>query len=203
MTAMRAATFASRKWTRCARRASARLDPLGQGRRGAELPGDNMASLFRPGFNVIGTANTRDQGVNELSAALGRRFNYVHPDRRRPEDGSEDRAAVGGTARTLQPAGQPACRSSNCSRRSSAKSATARNRRRQLEEAEHDAFHRRSDRGGTRRDTLPAVLRRKEVGPADIARNMVGGGEGGPGGQGRAEGVRDAAGEEVAKEKAC
>ena len=32
----------------------------------------------RPGFNVIATANTRDQGVNELSAALKRRFNYVY-----------------------------------------------------------------------------------------------------------------------------
>ena len=34
--------------------------------------------LARPGFNVIATANTRDQGVNELSAALKRRFNYVY-----------------------------------------------------------------------------------------------------------------------------
>jgi MoxR-like ATPase len=32
----------------------------------------------RPGFNIIATANTRDQGVNELSAALKRRFNYIH-----------------------------------------------------------------------------------------------------------------------------
>jgi len=29
------------------------------------------------GFNVIGTANTRDRGVNEMSAALKRRFNFV------------------------------------------------------------------------------------------------------------------------------
>jgi MoxR-like ATPase len=42
-----------------------------------ELPGDNMV-FAKPGFNVIGTANTRDQGVNELSAALKRRFNYVY-----------------------------------------------------------------------------------------------------------------------------
>ncbi len=41
-----------------------------------ELPGANMV-FARPGFNVIATANTRDQGVNELSAALKRRFNYV------------------------------------------------------------------------------------------------------------------------------
>ncbi|MBN9521705.1 AAA family ATPase [bacterium] len=42
-----------------------------------ELPGDTMV-FARPGFNVIATANTRDQGVNELSAALKRRFNYVY-----------------------------------------------------------------------------------------------------------------------------
>jgi len=42
-----------------------------------ELPDANMV-WARPGFNVIATANTRDQGVNELSAALKRRFNYVH-----------------------------------------------------------------------------------------------------------------------------
>ncbi len=42
-----------------------------------ELPGDNMV-WARKGFNVIATANTRDQGVNELSAALKRRFNYIY-----------------------------------------------------------------------------------------------------------------------------
>jgi len=31
----------------------------------------------RKGFNIIGTANTRDRGVNELSSALKRRFNTV------------------------------------------------------------------------------------------------------------------------------
>src|SRR3954468_18566138 len=42
-----------------------------------ELPDANMV-FARPGFNVIATANSRDQGVNDLSAALKRRFNYVH-----------------------------------------------------------------------------------------------------------------------------
>ena len=42
-----------------------------------ELP-DHNTVWARPGFNVIATANTRDQGVNELSAALKRRFNYIH-----------------------------------------------------------------------------------------------------------------------------
>lgn len=32
--------------------------------------------LSRPGFNVIATANLRDRGVNEMSAALKRRFNF-------------------------------------------------------------------------------------------------------------------------------
>lgn len=30
----------------------------------------------KPGFNIIGTANTRDKGVNEMSGALKRRFNF-------------------------------------------------------------------------------------------------------------------------------
>ena len=42
-----------------------------------ELPDSNMV-FARPGFNIIATANTRDQGVNELSAALKRRVNYVY-----------------------------------------------------------------------------------------------------------------------------
>ncbi|QDT48951.1 AAA domain (dynein-related subfamily) [Symmachiella dynata] len=42
-----------------------------------ELP-DANTMWAKPGFNVIATANTRDQGVNDLSAALKRRFNYVH-----------------------------------------------------------------------------------------------------------------------------
>ncbi|MCC9600284.1 AAA family ATPase [Stieleria sp. JC731] len=42
-----------------------------------ELPDANMV-WAKPGFNVIATANSRDQGVNELSAALKRRFNYIH-----------------------------------------------------------------------------------------------------------------------------
>lgn len=32
----------------------------------------------KPGFNVIATANSRDRGVNDLSSALKRRFNFVH-----------------------------------------------------------------------------------------------------------------------------
>lgn len=40
-----------------------------------ELEDDGL--LFaRSGFNIIGTANTRDKGVNEMSSALKRRFNF-------------------------------------------------------------------------------------------------------------------------------
>src|SRR4029078_11583790 len=42
-----------------------------------ELPDANTV-YAKPGFNIIATANSRDQGVNDLSAALKRRFNYVH-----------------------------------------------------------------------------------------------------------------------------
>lgn len=38
--------------------------------------GDDGLVFARPGFNIIGTANTRDKGVNEMSGALKRRFNF-------------------------------------------------------------------------------------------------------------------------------
>ena len=41
-----------------------------------ELPDDKRSLFARIGFNVIATANTRDRGVNEMSAALKRRFNF-------------------------------------------------------------------------------------------------------------------------------
>ena len=46
-----------------------------------ELGGSDRVLHARPGFNVIGTANTRDRGVHEMSSALKRRFNFetVHP----------------------------------------------------------------------------------------------------------------------------
>jgi MoxR-like ATPase len=46
-----------------------------------ELDGANRVLHARPGFNVIATANIRDRGVNEMSSALKRRFNFetVHP----------------------------------------------------------------------------------------------------------------------------
>jgi MoxR-like ATPase len=42
-----------------------------------ELRGEDGVAYARPGFNIIATANSRDRGVNELSTALKRRFNFV------------------------------------------------------------------------------------------------------------------------------
>jgi MoxR-like ATPase len=46
-----------------------------------ELEGGERLLFARPGFNVLATANIRDRGVNEMSSALKRRFNFetVHP----------------------------------------------------------------------------------------------------------------------------
>lgn len=41
-----------------------------------ELTGADAMVFATDGFNVIATANTRDRGVNEMSAALKRRFNF-------------------------------------------------------------------------------------------------------------------------------
>ncbi|MFI6516877.1 AAA family ATPase [Spirillospora sp. NPDC050679] len=41
-----------------------------------ELTGPDAMVFAREGFNVVATANTRDRGVNEMSAALKRRFNF-------------------------------------------------------------------------------------------------------------------------------
>jgi MoxR-like ATPase len=41
-----------------------------------ELDDEHRVLLAKRGFNVIGTANLRDRGVNEMSSALKRRFNF-------------------------------------------------------------------------------------------------------------------------------
>ena len=41
-----------------------------------EFTGEDAVCLARKGFNIIATANTRDRGVNEMSSALKRRFNF-------------------------------------------------------------------------------------------------------------------------------
>ncbi|MFN8606157.1 MAG: AAA family ATPase [Vulcanimicrobiota bacterium] len=46
-----------------------------------ELEGPDSQLYARQGFNILATANTRDRGTNEMSAALKRRFNFetVYP----------------------------------------------------------------------------------------------------------------------------
>ncbi|WP_130340835.1 ATP-binding protein [Micromonospora kangleipakensis] len=41
-----------------------------------ELTGDDAMVFAHEGFNIIATANTRDRGVNDMSSALKRRFNF-------------------------------------------------------------------------------------------------------------------------------
>ncbi len=41
-----------------------------------EFEGGDAVLHAQPGFNIIATANTRDRGVHEMSAALRRRFNF-------------------------------------------------------------------------------------------------------------------------------
>ena len=50
------------------------LAPVGEEDLG---PGAEHRSAGQKGFSVIATANTRDRGVNDMSAALKRRFNIV------------------------------------------------------------------------------------------------------------------------------
>lgn len=42
-----------------------------------ELASGENVVFAEPGFNIIATANSRDRGVNDLSTALKRRFNFV------------------------------------------------------------------------------------------------------------------------------
>lgn len=56
-----------------------------------ELKDERPWLAARPGFNVIATANLNDRGVNEMSAALKRRFNF---ETMRPLDGIDAQAAL-------------------------------------------------------------------------------------------------------------
>ncbi|MER8960103.1 AAA family ATPase [Mesorhizobium sp. M0701] len=56
------------------------------------IPELNTSIYAQRGFNIIGTANNRDKGVNELSSALKRRFNVVVLPL--PEDLAEEVAIV-------------------------------------------------------------------------------------------------------------
>jgi MoxR-like ATPase len=71
-----------------------------------EMEGASAMLFARQGFNVIATANTRDLGVNEMSAALKRRFNFetVFPI---PDFTVEMELVRDETARLLAEAGVP------------------------------------------------------------------------------------------------
>ena len=111
--------------TRCAVRSAGRADLAAVGK--ADLASRNWRPRCPPqkGFSIIATANTRDRGVNDMSAALKRRFNIVvlptpkharNRDRHRPQA----RPRTGGEPRT---AGR-SCRPTRRSRRSSRSSAS-------------------------------------------------------------------------------
>jgi len=72
-----------------------------------ELPNDADRSLYaRAGFSLIATANTRDRGVNDMSAALKRRLNFetIRPIR---DLKSEMELVQRETGRLLETAGIP------------------------------------------------------------------------------------------------
>src|SRR5256884_9382666 len=81
MTAMRKGTIVRiEEVTRCLPEVQDALVSILSERRMSipELAGasDDATIYAAPGFNVIATANLRDRGVSEMSAALKRRFNF-------------------------------------------------------------------------------------------------------------------------------
>ena len=79
-------------------------------RRRCPIPELDTEVQARKGFNVIATANDRDQGVNELSAALKRRFNTVVlplPDDAR--GGGRDRPPARGRSSAPPSSCRPSC----------------------------------------------------------------------------------------------
>ena len=71
-----------------------------------ELEGEEGMLFANEGFNLIATANTRDRGVNEMSAALKRRFNFetIFPI---PDFKTEMALVQEETARLLERSGVP------------------------------------------------------------------------------------------------
>ncbi len=77
MTAMETGTIARvEEISRCASEVQDALISVLSEKR-ISVPELGMEVPARKGFSVIATANTRDKGVNEMSAALKRRFNIV------------------------------------------------------------------------------------------------------------------------------
>ena len=79
LTAMRSGSIARiEEVTRCLPEVQDALISILSERRMAipELPGADGTVYAQAGFNIIATANLRDRGVSEMSAALKRRFNF-------------------------------------------------------------------------------------------------------------------------------
>src|SRR5436305_808270 len=77
MTAMRRGQIARvEEVTRCLPEVQDALVSILSDRRISVPELGDHAEPARPGFNVIATANLRDRGVSEMSAALKRRFNF-------------------------------------------------------------------------------------------------------------------------------
>jgi len=77
LTAMRTGTIARfEEITRCASEVQDALISI-LSEKAIAIPELERIEYARRGFNIIATANTRDRGVNEMSSALKRRFNFV------------------------------------------------------------------------------------------------------------------------------
>ncbi|MDM7460869.1 MAG: AAA family ATPase [bacterium] len=77
LTAMRAGRIARfEEITRCVAEVQDALISI-LSEKAIAIPELERVEYAKRGFNIIATANTRDRGVNEMSAALKRRFNFV------------------------------------------------------------------------------------------------------------------------------
>jgi len=77
LTAMRAGHLARfEEVTRCASEVQDGLISL-LSEKAVSIPELGCVEPAQRGFNIIATANTRDRGINEMSSALRRRFNFV------------------------------------------------------------------------------------------------------------------------------
>ena len=140
------------------------------------------------GFNVIATANDRDRGVNDLSAALKRRFNVVVLPL--PDDVESEVEIV---RLRVEPArrGAAAARGAGGGRRDPPRghgvprAARRRHRRRPHEDqvAVGDAVHRGGDLGDDQRDRARRALRRRRGAGRRRGRRAARRGREGPGGR--------------------
>ena len=147
------------------------------------------------GFSIIATANTRDRGVNDMSAALKRRFNMIvlptpgHPgnrDRHRPQA----RPRAGGQPRTQ---GEVPDRGGRRAGRHDLPRAARRPDARRQEQAQgavRRAFHGRGDLGARQRHGAGRQLRHRRGHAARPGRRAARRGRQGRGeGQGRLAGI--------------